>query len=81
MTVLVKFFGLQRSLAQTDQVKVPIIEDTRVEDVLYIISKEYPELSLDRDNILVTVNDNIALHDRVLKPQDRISFIPHIGGG
>jgi molybdopterin converting factor small subunit len=81
MVVSVKFFGLQRKLARTDQIQIPLVKETRVTDVASYISARYPELRLAEEGLLVTVNNRISAPNRILKANDRVSFIPHIGGG
>lgn len=81
MVVSVTFFGLQRKLAQTGSINLPLLKEMRVTDVFNYIREKYPELSLSKENVLVTVNNQVSLHDRILESEDRICFIPHIGGG
>ena len=38
-------------------------------------------LRLAEEGLLVTVNNQISAPNRILKANDRVSFIPHIGGG
>lgn len=81
MVVSVNFCGLQRKLTRTDQIQIPLAEKTRVSDLLIYLKKRYPELPLKETVILITVNNEVSSTDHVLEPDDRVSFIPHIGGG
>jgi len=60
---------------------MPITEGTRVNDALEYTKHQYPNLNLDEGMILVTVNQEIASLDRVLRANDTVSFLPFIGGG
>ena len=82
MNVSISFFGLQRKLAKTDCIQVPLSNKIRlVSDLFKYIEENYPKLSLGREMVLVTVNDNISSMDQRLYDKDEVSFIPPIGGG
>ena len=81
MTVSVNFCGLQRKLTRTEEMKIPLNNKTRVGDVLHYIKECYPGLPLNEDVVLVMVNNQVTSMDQILKTDDKISFIPHIGGG
>jgi len=82
MIVSVSFFGLQRKLAQTDQIQVSLSSKIqRVADLFSYIREKYPELSLSEEVVLVVVNDHASSLDRRLRANDEVSFLPHIGGG
>ena len=82
MNVSISFFGLQRKLAETDRIQVPLSDKIRrVADLFRYIDENYPKLLLGKEMVLVTVNDNISSMDQKLKDKDEVSFIPPIGGG
>ena len=60
---------------------MPITEKARVTDVLEYVRHRYPELPLDEETVLITVNQEQAYLDTMLKPNDTVSFLPSIGGG
>ena len=81
MVVSIDFFGPQRSLTQTNNIAMPINEETRVTDALIYVKNQYPELPLDERMVLVTVNEEMASLDRLLQADDPVSFLPYICGG
>ena len=81
MIVSIEFLGMQRTVTGADSIEVPITTRSRVDDALEYIRDKYPQLKLDEGMVLVTVNQEIAPRDRVLKPGDAISFLPFISGG
>ena len=81
MIALIEFLGMQRTVTGADSIEVPITTRSRVDDALEYIRDKYPQLKLDEGMVLVTVNQEIAPRDRVLKPDDTISFLPFISGG
>ena len=81
MKVRVQFYGVQRILARTREVDVPIHHRGRVGDVFAYIRDCYPDLALSEEDLLVTVNNRVSRMDQGLNPHDTLAFIPHIGGG
>ncbi len=72
---------MQRAIAKTNSIDMPITKETRVNDALEYVRRRYPELHLDEGMVLITVNHEIASLDRILKASDTVSFLPYIGGG
>ncbi len=81
MVISVNFSGLQRKLTRKDQIKIPLSKETRVSDLLGYMRACYPELPLNENVLMITVNNQVSKLDRILESDDNISFIPHIGGG
>jgi molybdopterin converting factor small subunit len=79
--ISIKFFGTQRAVTKTDSIDMPIAEKARVTDALEYVRQRYPELPLDQETVLITVNQEQASLDTMLKPNDIVSFLPSIGGG
>jgi len=81
MVVSVHFLGLQSKVAGARKIKIPLLEESRVNDLLSHLQDQYPELSLKGDDFIVSVNDRISRPNQVLKSNDVIAILPHIGGG
>jgi molybdopterin converting factor small subunit len=81
MGVSVSFNGLQRKVTSADEIKVPVTEKTRVTDVLQYVRASYPGIGINKDAVVVTINNEVSNLDRVLDDNDQVCFIPHIGGG
>ncbi|MFC1841319.1 MoaD/ThiS family protein [Thermodesulfobacteriota bacterium] len=82
MFVSISFLGLQRRLVNTENLKIRLSEQVeRVSDLFGYLNDQYPELSLNRENVLVTVNSVESSLDHKLRANDEILFMPHIGGG
>jgi molybdopterin converting factor small subunit len=79
--ISIKFFGMQRAVTKTDSIDMPVTEKARVADALEYVRHRYPELPLDQETVLITVNQEQASLDTMLKPNDTVSFLPSIGGG
>jgi molybdopterin converting factor small subunit len=81
MIASIEFLGMQRMVTKTNSIDMPITEETRVNDALEYVRQKYPELHLDEGMVLITVNQEIASVDRMLKANDIVSFLPFISGG
>jgi len=80
-TVQVKFLGIQRLATEKDSVTIELFGIMRVGDVLELVKSRYPELDLDEDSVVTTVNQEKAYPERLLRAGDIISFLPFISGG
>lgn len=82
MFVSISFLGLQRRLINSNNIKVRISEQIQhISDLFRYLNDKYPELSLNRNSVLVTVNNVESSFDYRLKENDEVLFMPHIGGG
>lgn len=81
MIASIEFLGMQRIVTRTSGMDIPITEKTRVKDALEYIRNRYPALHLDSEMLIITVNQEIASPDRILKANDTVLFLPLIGGG
>lgn len=81
MVVSVQFFGIQRTLTQTSELEVPLNGQDKVGDVFSYIRNCYPDLKLCEEDLLITVNNRVSNMEQGLNPDDKLAFLPHIGGG
>jgi molybdopterin converting factor small subunit len=81
MVVYIQFHGVQRSLTGTHEIQMTFLKHCLVRDLLEQIKACYPNLAINEDDFLVTVNNNVSTINHTLEPNDKIAFLPHIGGG
>lgn len=81
MTISIDFFGKMRAAAQAGSIHMPITAESRVQDALQYVREQYPEIPLQDDTLVVTVNHKVARLDQLLQPNDTVVFVPFIGGG
>ncbi len=79
--VTIELLGIQRVIAGIDSIKMPIGERTIAKEVLRFLSANFPEMELDDKKLQLAVNDELVYPERVLKANDTVCLIPHIGGG
>jgi molybdopterin converting factor small subunit len=81
VVVSVQFFGAQRALTKTSTLQIPLTHNGRVSDVFQYLMDFYPNLPLREEDVLVTVNNNTTNMNHALNADDKIVFLPHVGGG
>ena len=72
---------MQRAVTKTDSICMPITENMNVTDALEYVRNQYPSLPLDNGMVLITVNQEMASLDTMLKHNDTVLFLPFISGG
>ena len=81
VVVSVSFNGLQRIFTQTGEIQISLSNGTQVNHVMEAVQGRFPNLPLHGEDLLITVNDQISTVDHMLEERDKVSFLPHIGGG
>ncbi len=81
MVISVNFHGQQRMVTQTGEVEIFLSNGNRVDQALTAVLEQFPQLPLQMEDLLITVNDKVSTLDQQLKEKDKISLMPHIGGG
>ena len=81
MKVSVQFHGVHRAITRVNEIRFALASNARVSDLFSHIQSTYPDLQLSKDDIIVSINDQVSSINHSLNPEDKISFLPHIGGG
>jgi len=81
VVISINFHGLQRMVTQTGEMQLSLSTGTRVDHVLEAVQERFPKLPLQKEDLLITVNDQVSTTDHLLKESDKVSLLPHIGGG
>jgi molybdopterin converting factor small subunit len=81
LMVTIELLGTQRAVAGIDSIRMPIGESTIARDVFRFLRTNYPAMDLDDNKLQLAVNHEIVSLERVLKVNDTVFLIPHIGGG
>jgi molybdopterin converting factor small subunit len=79
--VTIELFGTQRAVAGIDSIRMPIGEGAVAKDVFRFIKANFPELDMEEEKMQLAVNHQAVSPERVLKANDIVWLIPHIGGG
>jgi hypothetical protein len=81
MTVSIELMGLHRDIAKIEKIIMPITGKTPLRNALAYIRQLYPQLVLEENMVLITVNHEAAFLARLLVSNDSVCILPHIGGG
>jgi molybdopterin converting factor small subunit len=77
--VIVEYFAVFRAQAKRDGEAIPLDGASPAE--VYERVRARHGFALSRDSVHVAINDAYASWDAVLKPGDRLVFIPPVSGG
>jgi molybdopterin converting factor small subunit len=79
--VTIELLGIQRTIAGIDSISMPLGEKDLAKDVLCFLREKFPEMDLDEKKLHIVVNHEVVSPERVLKANETVCLIPHIGGG
>ncbi len=81
VVISVNFHGSHRLVTRMGEIELSLSHGNRVDHALRAVRERFPTLSLQAEDLLITVNDKVSTGDQVLKEWDKVSLLPHIGGG
>jgi molybdopterin converting factor small subunit len=81
VVISVNFHGIQRMVTEINEMQLSLSTGNRVDHVLDAVQERFPKLPLQKEDLLITVNDQVSTTDHLLKESDTVSLLPHIGGG
>lgn len=81
--VTVRFFAMLKGLAGAEVKKYDVSGPLTLEELKKMIKKDFPALSsvLDGRSVFISVNQEFALKDTVIKDGDEVAFLPPFSGG
>lgn len=81
--ITVRFFAMLRGLAKTEVKEYRVDGPISLIDLKALIKKDFPALAgvLDSRSILVSINQEFAAKDAVVKDGDDVGFLPPFSGG
>lgn len=79
--ITVNLYYHLKDKAGTNKVSIDISDTTTIKDLKQLLIAKFPALESYLDNILILINQKIALDEDVIPKQSQISFLTPIGGG
>lgn len=81
--VTVRFFAMLKGLAKAESRSYEIKSPIKIEELKRMIKGDFPSLSsvLDSRSVLVSVNQEFATKDTLVKDGDEVGFLPPFSGG
>jgi len=80
-TVIVNLYYHLKEKAGTNSIQIEIPDTATMKDLKKLLIENYPALESQLDNILMLINQKIALDEDMIPKEARISFFTPIGGG
>ena len=79
--ITVRLFAQYREATGTSTINMSIPNSSSVSDVLELLFRAHPSLSLSKSNTVVAVNQSYAEHNYILQAHDELALIPPVSGG
>lgn len=81
--VTVRFFAMLKGLAKTESRQYEIKSPIKIEELKKMIKGDFPSLSsiLDSRSVLISVNQEFATRETVVKDGDEVGLLPPFSGG
>jgi molybdopterin converting factor small subunit len=81
--VTVRFFAMLRGLAGCDSRQYPVSAPMRLDELKAALKRDFPALAgvLDGRSILVSINQELAGRDAVVRDGDEVGLLPPFSGG
>lgn len=80
-TVIVNLYYHLKEKAGTNSIQIEIPDTATMKDLKKLLIENYPALESQLDNILMLINQKIAVDEDMIPKEARISFLTPIGGG
>ena len=79
----VRFFAMLKSMVGKETIQLPCKGDMTVSELKDAILKEFPQMSeyLTGKRVLISVNQEFAAPETILKDGDEVAFLPPFSGG
>jgi molybdopterin converting factor small subunit len=79
--ITVKLFYNLKERAGTDQINLEIPAQSTILDLKLLLIGKYPALESHLNNIMILINQKIALDEDQISEGAQVSFLTPIGGG
>lgn len=81
--ITVRFFAMLKNKAGREVIEIPCEDEMTLRELQDTIIKEFPEIKeyLSGKRVLVSVNQEFAEPDSVVKDGDEVAFLPPFSGG
>ncbi len=81
--ITIRFFAMLKSLAKTEVKEYNVSGPVRLDELKSMLKKDFPALSgvLDSRSILISINQEFAVRDAVVKDGDEVGMLPPFSGG
>lgn len=81
MKITLKFFGQLRELTKCDEAELQIKEDTKVEDLIWLLGERFPNIREHLKVVSFSIDNEYAEKGTALKDGNVVGLLPPISGG
>jgi len=81
MRIKVKFFSSHRDAVGKKEIEVEIKENSSINDLLEMLSENYPKLKELTDYTVLSLNHRYADGNEIIKEGDEVAIFPPLEGG
>lgn len=80
--IIVKFFAMLKGKVGKDEVKISIPGQITLNELKEILKRKFPPIKefIDK-NIIISVNQEFATSDSIIKDGDEVALLPPFSGG
>ncbi|MFQ5651547.1 MAG: MoaD/ThiS family protein [bacterium] len=79
--ITLRFFGQLRELANCDEADIQVKEDTKVEDLIWLVGERFPNLREHLEFVSISIDNEYAAKGTVLQDGNVVGLLPPISGG
>lgn len=81
--VKIRFFAMLKNKVGQEEVKLDVPENISLETFKQILKKEFPAITefLDKKSIMISVNQEFATNNTMIKDGDEVALLPPFSGG
>lgn len=81
--ITVKFFAMLKGLARAESKEYAVKGQMSLEELKSMLKRDFPALApvLDSRSVLISVNQEFASRDAIIKDGDEVGFLPPFSGG
>lgn len=80
-TITVNLYYHLKERAGTNKTQIEILDSATMKELKRILIARYPALESQLDNIMMLINQKIAVDEDIIPPGAQVSFLTPIGGG
>jgi molybdopterin synthase sulfur carrier subunit len=79
--ITVNLYYHLKEKAGTNQINLELPENSTIKELKVLLIHDYPALQSQLDNIMMLINQKIALDEDKIPQNAQVSFLTPIGGG
>lgn len=80
--ITIKFFAILKNIVGLDEAKIAIQRDITLNELKEVLKKEFPSIKgFVEKSVMISVNQEFAVSDTIIKDGDEVALLPPFSGG